>query len=162
MGQDKDLVQESSLTFSNDSETKVVVPESQKLEDLITEQMLNNESISATQAKHARRIKAKLPAEKSLLAIYQELEFTDRASILKALRKVPVRSSIGTLLVELGYIKEIDLRNAVNIQRQKTPDKNLGRVLIDNHFLSEDLVLDVLSIQMKLPKLDPEFSKNRS
>ena len=133
--------------------------EPKKLEDLITEQLLANKFVTAAQEKTARRIKQKLPTEKSLLAIFQELEIVDQAQILKALRKVKVRSNLGDLLVELGYIKEIDLRNALNIQQQKTPDKNLGRVLIDNHFLSEDLLLDVLSIQLRIPKIDPEFSR---
>ena len=147
--------QDSSSSVSESNQE----PKAQKLEDLIAEQLLANESISRTQEKHARRIKQKLPTEKSLLTILLELEAIDQEQILKALRKVKVRSSLGQLLVELGYIKEVDLRNALNIQKQKTPDKSLGRVLIDNHFLSEDLLLDVLSIQLRIPKIDPEFSR---
>lgn len=150
---------ESGLDEARIEGQNETVSEPKKLEDLITEQLLENNFISAAQAKTARRIKQKLPTEKSLLAIFQELEIVDQAQILKALRKVKVKSNLGDLLVELGYIKEIDLRNALNIQQQKTPDKNLGRVLIDNHFLSEDLLLDVLSIQLRIPKIDPDFSR---
>ncbi|XOV89046.1 MAG: GspE/PulE family protein [Pseudomonadota bacterium] len=108
--------------------------------------------------RHAQRIHQKLKARKSLLQVLQELGLVDQATLLEAMRQVKVHLRLGELLLRLGYLRETDLRNALSIQRQTSPHKKLGKVLIENHFVSEDRLLDALAINLRLPRLEPNYA----
>lgn len=62
---------------------------------------------------------------------------------LKAVTRVPEAdpSSIGNLAIELGYITEDELRQAVQVQQQRLP---LGRILVEMGKLTEAQLSDLL------------------
>lgn len=115
--------------------------------------------IDKKKLRYARRIKSKLSQSKSLLLVLQDLEYVDRAQLLKTLRRVKIALKLGDLLVELGYIKATELRSALSIKRDRPSTQELGPILLENRYLSEDKLLDVLSVMMGVPKVDPDFSK---
>lgn len=115
--------------------------------------------IDAKQLRYARRVKSKLSQPKSLLLVLQDLEYVDRTQLLKTLRKVKVELKLGDFLVQLGYIKPAELRSALSIRRDRPPGQELGPILLENHFIAEDKLLDVLAIMMEVPKVAPDFSK---
>ncbi len=61
---------------------------------------------------------------------------------------------LGALLVELGYLKETDLRLALALQKEH-PGARIGALLVENHFIGEDRLVEVLSIQLGYERLDP-------
>ncbi|MFZ5622380.1 MAG: GspE/PulE family protein [Pseudomonadota bacterium] len=74
----------------------------------------------------------------------------------------PRRVRIGDLLVEHKIISEAQLQTA--LADQKKSGRKLGRVLIENGFVKEDLLLELLSRQLAIPfvdlttfELDPEL-----
>lgn len=129
------------------------------LESSLAQILLADEVITKKQLRHSKRIKSKLSQDKSLLVVLQDLKYIDKPTLLKNLRKLPIKPKLGELLVELGYIKFSDLRSALSIQRETQSDKKLGSILIENHFVSEEKLLDVLSVQLGVPRFDPDFSK---
>lgn len=128
-------------------------------EDALGKVLVADNCVTQQQLRHARRVQSKLSQSKSLAVVLQELSYIDRATLLKALRKVPEKLRLGELLVELGYLQETQLRSALSIQRDSPVKKQLGTVLVENHFLSEDKLLDVLAVQLGVVRVEPDFSK---
>jgi len=62
------------------------------------------------------------------------------------------RIRLGDLLVEHKLISEIQLGEA--LAEQKNSGRKLGRVLIENGYVKEDILLNLLSEQLKLPYID--------
>ena len=62
------------------------------------------------------------------------------------------RKRLGDLLVEAGLIDEYQLQSALGHQRQWGGP--LGRILVDNGFVSESRLAEVLAAQMNLPLID--------
>ena len=64
----------------------------------------------------------------------------------------PKKIRLGDLLVEHKLISEAQLSAA--LAEQKTSGHKLGRVLIENGYVKEDDVLDLLSRQLNVPFVD--------
>ena len=64
----------------------------------------------------------------------------------------PKRVRIGDLLVEHKIISEAQLQSA--LADQKKSGRKLGRVLIENGFVKEDMLLQLLSRQLNIPFID--------
>ncbi|CAN2039002.1 Secretion system protein E [Candidatus Magnetomoraceae bacterium gMMP-15] len=109
------------------------------------------------QVKYAARVRSKLSTSRPLLDIIKELKYITEEQISKVLYANRVSMRIGSLLVELGYISEADLEAAFNIQAQEIPKKRLGEVLVKHNFMSEHKMLEVLSMQLGFPYIEPEF-----
>jgi len=62
------------------------------------------------------------------------------------------RIRLGDLLVEHKLISEGQLQAA--LEEQKKSGRKLGRVLIENGYVKEDTLLDLLSSQLKMPFVD--------
>ena len=61
------------------------------------------------------------------------------------------RKRLGDMLIELNYITENDLKEALKIQRE-TGGK-VGEVLVDKGFITEDDLLQALEIQLGTPRI---------
>lgn len=59
---------------------------------------------------------------------------------------------LGDLLVEQKYISQTQLETA--LADQKSSGRKLGRILIENGYIKEDDMLQVLSTQLKIPFID--------
>jgi len=59
---------------------------------------------------------------------------------------------LGDLLVEQKYISQTQLEGA--LADQKSSGRKLGRILIENGYIKEDDMLQVLSTQLKIPFID--------
>ncbi|MBX2812141.1 MAG: hypothetical protein KTR25_10035 [Myxococcales bacterium] len=65
------------------------------------------------------------------------------------------RIRLGELLVKAGVLNDFQLRSALKVQRQT--GIRLGRILVNFGYLEEDLLLETLSEQLRIPlaKLEP-------
>ena len=87
--------------------------------DIIGELLVETGLLKADQLRRVRRIQDRLPNATNLVTILEELHLATREQVREALKsrkcRVPVR--LTDLLVELGYIRESDLKLAVSIQK---------------------------------------------
>ena len=118
--------------------------------------LIKDDLISEKQLDYAVRVQSKLSAKKPLLEVLKELEYVTVDDIKKALRSNDVSLRIGRLLVELGYITERELRNALEIQEKKKPRKKLGEILVSQHLIDEDDFLEILSLQLGYEFIDTD------
>ena len=110
------------------------------------------------QLKYAQRVKNKLPAPRTLVAVMLELSFFTREQLRETLRSNIVSVKLGALLVELGYLKPAELQAALGIQREGDNCKMLGEILVEQRFIQEYTLAEALASQLGYPYLELEAS----
>jgi len=116
---------------------------SNRIADLMVEEGV----LDADQLRYALRVQAKLPRQRPVVQILSELGFADEAQVRRVLRRRRLDLRLGDLLCELGALAPADLQSALAMQRSR-PGQKLGQVLVENGFLGEDAMLEVLAVQL--------------
>lgn len=124
--------------------------------DIIGEMLVETGLISGDQLRRIRRIQDRLPNATNMVTILEELHLATREQVRASLKsrkcRIPVR--LTDLLVELGYIRDSDLKLAVSIQKEH-PHMKIGTILVQIHAITEELMVEILSIQLGMERLDP-------
>lgn len=120
---------------------------------LITEGILTQEQI-----RYAMRVHSKLTTPQTMLDTLQELGYVSPEEIQATLRKYQLNIRLGDLLVELGYLRDSDLSQALAIQKESHGTKRLGEVLVDHGFIEERKLLQTLSFQLGQPLIELDFT----
>jgi len=123
----------------------------------VIKMLLLDNLLTQKQLQYALRIYAKLKTPDPLLVVLKELKYISDEQIQKTLRSHLASIRIGSLLVELGLIKSSDLEAGLTIQSTETPKRKLGEVLVAHNFIDERKMIEVLSMQLGFPQVDPEF-----
>lgn len=119
---------------------------------LLKEKHLTKENIN-----YAKRIQKKLQPPKPLLEVLKELEYVDDEKITLAIQANRDNLKLGTLLVELGAISRKDLEDALKTQEKEKSQRKVGDILMDNKIIDEKSLVEMLSLQMGFPFVEPEF-----
>lgn len=82
-----------------------------------------------------------------------QMKFISKAQLQDVLRKYQKRLNLGTLLVQMGLISNEEVEQALEIQKDQ--GKKLGRILIDQGYITESNLINTLSIQLGIPKIIP-------
>ncbi len=114
--------------------------------------------ITEKQVDYGNRVLAKLATPQTLLSALEELKYVTGSQIREVLRANPVSLPLGTMLVELGYIDEADLKTALANQEERGGGR-LGEILVDLHLISEDELLRIISYQLGFAYIDPTMEK---
>ncbi|MFO1349964.1 MAG: ATPase, T2SS/T4P/T4SS family [Gammaproteobacteria bacterium] len=108
---------------------------------------------------YAMRIRAKLSHRRPLLDVLRELGYVTEEDLRKTLKNNHVSLKIGALLVELGYLREPELKAALAIQKEGGGSKKLGDILVENHFIQDEKLVEILANQLGFLHLEPEFAQ---
>jgi type IV pilus assembly protein PilB len=122
--------------------------------EIIAELLVKERVITSDQLKHARRVRSKLPWPRTLISVLQELHYATADEVRNTLQARGLSVPLGSLLLELGYLRESDLRTALLAQSEK-PGKKLGNILVESHLLPEEKLVEVLSIQLGFKRVNP-------
>jgi type IV pilus assembly protein PilB len=120
--------------------------------------LLEANKVSRAQVEHAARVQAKLTTFQPLLKILKDLKFVGDQDVKEILRATSSPIRIGDLLVELGQISPDDLESACHLQKESSPQEKLGRILVKHNFIEEQAFIEVLSIQMGYPFIEPALN----
>jgi type IV pilus assembly protein PilB len=115
--------------------------------------------ITDDQLAYAIRIKAKLSSNNTLIDTIKELGYATGEQIRVTLSRNQTSIRIGSLLVELGYIRESDLNAALNLQKESPERKKLGEVLIDHGFIDEQKFNEILASQLGISLIELGYRK---
>lgn len=115
--------------------------------------------ITEKQLSYALRIRKKIATPQTMLDTLVELEYVERDQVKEILRNSQLNIRLGDLLVELGYLNETDLRQALNLQKESNGTKRIGEVLVEGGFIEERRLLETLSYQLGFPVVTIDFSK---
>lgn len=114
--------------------------------------------LTPLQVEHALRIQAKLTSYQPLLKILKDLKLVADQDVKEALSGTSSPIRIGDLLTELGYLSPDDLEAACRIQQESDTREKLGRILVKHNFIDEQVFIEVLSIQMGYPFIEPSLT----
>lgn len=64
------------------------------------------------------------------------------------------KKRLGDLLVELGYITQKQVDEAIKIQ--KSTSKRLGRIFVEQGLITEESLINLLELQLGIPRIDLE------
>lgn len=125
---------------------------------IIVSLLLEAGCITEPQLNYARRIYEKIDGRKTLLELLKDLEYVDDEAIQQTIRSHRADMRIGDLLLELGHITENDLKVACQIQSKNT-SKKIGQILVEQNCITERNLIEILSLQLAIPVIDPEFTE---
>lgn len=115
--------------------------------------LIKENFLTQKQADYAVRVHAKLTAGKTLIDTLKDLKYIRQDQIKEALRRNHLSLRIGDLLVEFGYLSREKLEIALNIQKTE-PHKRLGEIITENQFISENDLIEALSLQLGFEFID--------
>ncbi|MCK5837477.1 MAG: Flp pilus assembly complex ATPase component TadA, partial [Desulfobacula sp.] len=119
--------------------------------------LLKDKHLTKENINYAKRIQKRLVPPKPLLEVLKELEYVNDDKITQAIKSNRDNLKVGTLLVELGHITRKDMNDALRLQYEGKSSKKIGDILIDNRAIDEKSLVEMLSLQMGFPFLEPEF-----
>jgi type IV pilus assembly protein PilB len=120
----------------------------------VADLLVENKLISREQLQYAMRIYKKLQSAKTLVSVLLELQLITGESLRNVLKANALSVPLGALLVELGYLREADLKAALALQADK-PGRRLGEILTEAHFLKEGDLSEALSFQLGYELVSP-------
>ena len=120
---------------------------------IITGMLISAGLLTQQQLEYARRVFSKLPAGKTLLGVIRDLNYVSDEQVRATLKGKEIIAPIGEILVELGHLKRADLDKALAVQ-QEDRSKKLGEILLEQHFVLEEKLLEALSHRFGVPYLD--------
>jgi type IV pilus assembly protein PilB len=123
----------------------------------IVDLLLQEKLLAPKQVEYATRVRTKLETPRSLLEVLKELNLIGDDQIKKAVKDSRIPMCIGNILVELGYIKPDDLQRALNIQADEKNSRKIGEILLEHRLIDEQVLIEVLSLQMGFPQVEPEY-----
>ncbi len=125
--------------------------------DAIARLLIEQGLISTEKLIHAKRIKAKLVSDRSLVEIFKELRLLTNQQLNEVLKKQRLNIRIGDLLVELGHIRQGDLDAALAIQEENKRQK-IGDILVEYGFIDEHRLMEILASKLGYPFVEPVFA----
>lgn len=124
---------------------------------MITNLLRKENIISDQQLSYAVRIRNKLTTPKTMIDTLLDLGYLTREVLQSTLRNNRVNIRLGDFLVELGYLRESDLKQALGVQAESTNKQRLGEILIDRGFIEERKLLEALAYQLGYPLIELNF-----
>ncbi len=134
--------------------SKKLVPE--KLGKVIF-YLLKEKYITEENINYAKRIQKRLTPPRPLLDVLKELDYVDDQKITVSIKANREHLKVGTLLVELGVISRKDLEDALRVQYEENNKRKVGDILLDQRVIDETKLIEILSLQMGIPFIEPEF-----
>jgi type IV pilus assembly protein PilB len=125
----------------------------------IVDLLLQEKFLAPEQVEYAARVQTKLETPRPLLEVIRELKLIADDEIKKAVADSRVPMCIGSILVELGYLKPDDLQRALDMQANEKNKRKLGEILLELSLIDEQVLFDVLSSQLGFPQIEPEFTE---
>ncbi len=119
--------------------------------------LLRSGVLTETQFARVRRVQEKLPG-RTFLSIARELGYASNEQARKALRENRLSVGVGSLLVELGHLKPSELEAALEIQRRATSRRKLGDILVEQRFIGEQRLIEVLAMQLGFTQVSPDYA----
>lgn len=120
--------------------------------------LLKEQFVTEAQVRHGQRVRDRLESPRSLLTVLQDLGIVTSDQIHQAVRANPQSMRLGDLLIELGHLRESDLRAALAAQQAAGGRKRLGEILVESRVMSEHRLTEVLADLFGLPLLEPRLA----
>lgn len=153
------IIREGSIIIMQTTINSSVSNNSSAEAGIFSEILLSQKIISIEQINYAIRVRKKVASPKTMLQTFIDLGYVTLNQVREILRSTKTNIRLGDLLVELGYLRESDLRQALGLQKESGGNKRLGEVLIERGFIEERRLLETLSYQLGFPVVTVDHTK---
>ncbi len=126
--------------------------------DTIARLLVRRGVISDAQLVYAKRVRAKLVSDRSLVEILRELRLLADSQLGDVLRQESLPLRLGDLLVELGGIRQAELDAALALQHEAGGQRKLGDILIESGCIDEQQLIEVLAGKLGYPFVVPRLA----
>jgi type IV pilus assembly protein PilB len=116
--------------------------------------MVKEKLITASQLQECLDVQTQQKKYEPLGQICVKKRFITRHALNSFLKKYKKSLSLGDLLLNLGLITKNQLD--LSVELQKTTGKRLGNILVDHGFIADVALINALSIQLGIPKIQPD------
>jgi len=120
--------------------------------------LLKDSVIDKQQLSYAARVRSKLTSPRTMIDTLMDLGYVTQEQLQNTLRSNQMNIRLGDLLLELGYLRETDLQQALGIQKELQGKKRLGEILIERGFIEERRLLETLAYQLGYPLIELNFT----
>ena len=120
--------------------------------------MLKDGVIDEKQLSYAIRVRSKLSTSRTMMDTLLDLGYVTSEQVQNILRNNQMNIRIGDLLLELGYLEEADLQQALGIQKELQGKKRLGEILVERGFIEERRLLETLAYQLGYSLIELNFA----
>ncbi|MFH1135444.1 MAG: ATPase, T2SS/T4P/T4SS family [Pseudomonadota bacterium] len=170
-----DIVREGESCFPSDGDDRLGPPVFPRCDDTVRDALfasldpgleeagdivrllIKENVLSKTQVQYAKKVQRKLETPKLLLEILKDLGYTREEEIKETLSKNRSSVRLGSLLFELGFISRDQLEKALQKQEKSSTPKCLGEVLVENKYISEYDLAQVLHLQLGFTYVEPRL-----
>lgn len=121
----------------------------------IGELLVKEGAVTRDQLEKALAVQKRQKAYRPLGEICVELKLVTRRHLHRILNRYQKRISLGDLLINLGLITPEQLQKA--LMQQKAAGGKLGEILVQNGVVTDNALVDALSMQMGMLKVAPDF-----
>ncbi|RPI43465.1 MAG: type II/IV secretion system protein [Betaproteobacteria bacterium] len=106
----------------------------------------------------AQRVRSKLETPQPLVKTLEDMGLVDRPTILATVRANRASLRLGDLLVELGILREADLKKALAAQAQDKERRKLGEILVETHLIAEQKLTELLADLLGFAYVEPRIA----
>lgn len=131
----------------------VLSPENGTIVNLLLTELV----VSPEQLAYAVRVRGKMVTPKTMIATLIELGYLTLDVLRNILRNHRINIRLGDFLVELGYLRDSDLKQALGLQSEAKVKQRLGEILVARGFIEERKLLEALSYQLGYPLIELTF-----
>lgn len=104
------------------------------------------------------RLLAKLGEDATLFNVLEKMGLADQTLLLDCVRQQQPDLPLGVLLVELGIVDRIQLRQALRLQEQGKFEQKIGEVLVSRRMIKERDLTRVLACQLGFVSAEPDIN----
>lgn len=124
---------------------------------VIARLLLSENIISEQQLAYTVRVRSKLTTAKTMVDSLIDLGYLSHDTLQDTLRNNRINIRLGDFLVELGYLRDTDLKQALGMQAESNGKLRLGEILVERGFIEDRKLLEALSYQMGYPLIELSF-----
>jgi type IV pilus assembly protein PilB len=117
------------------------------------ELLLHEKMLTPRQLEEAMEYQVARAPRSPLGDVLLDLRLLSKSDLLHVLRKHKRRVYIGELLVNFGQLTQDEVDQALEMQR--FDKKRLGKIFLENGFITEAGLINLLSVQLGIPKILP-------
>lgn len=128
-----------------------------EINNAIGSMLVRDGCVSQSALEKSTRLLKKLGDDTTLFSVLSKLANIDNAKLLQCVRQYQPSVPIGALMVQLGLINAVQLRQALSLQEQGGFTQKLGELLLSKRMIKEKDLTHVLAAQLGFNSLEPDI-----
>lgn len=147
------------LTAGNQDGRKTMPhPSREQINQIIGSILVRESCVTEDLLARSHRLLAKLGDDATLYSVLLRMNAVSESKLLECVKKYQPDLPIGVLLIELGLVTRVQLKQALRLQEQGNYKHKIGEVLLSKRMIKERDLTRVLASQLGFESDEPDIS----